>query len=51
MKMIFGLEHAQEPVEGFDALMRPIRFIVDAPWGSVRDENIEGTPIVKAIEQ
>lgn len=50
VKMIFRLEGFDQPVESLDALMGPVRFVVDAERRGVGDEHIQRTAVDEAIK-
>jgi len=51
MKVVARLCDADQPVDGFQALVRLGIIVVDPKRRGVRDENIEGTPKVHPVQQ
>ena len=49
VKMIARLCGAQEPVDGFQSLMRLCLFIMDPKWRRVCNKNIKGTPVIDPV--
>lgn len=51
MEMVARSCHTDQPVDGFQSLMRPGVIIMDTKWRRVCDENVEGAPVVDAVQE
>ena len=50
MEVVAGFCHADEPVDGFESLVRESILIVNSKRRGMRDEDIEGTTIIHFVQ-